>query len=149
MVKIKVIIPVQKFLTCIRNILVSILCQTTVIRSTITNNRVVIGLTVFISMVQVYFSCQRKTIWQTDFCIQQTIQYVSTYSVHIHCHLIREVTVVKILRCGIILLVTICIQSISTISIMQINRINRSLVTSYIEWVSIKTTFCICIIASY
>ena len=139
MMEIKVMIPVQKFLTSIRDILVSILCQTTIIRSTITNNRVVIDLTVCICMVQVNLSRQRETIWQTNLCIEQTIQYVSTCAVHIHRHLIREVTVVKILRRSIILLVTICIQSISTISIMQINRINRSHVTSYIEWVRIKT----------
>ena len=141
--------PIQKFLSCIRDILVSTLCQTTIVRSTITNNRVIIFLTVCCRMVQVYFSCQRETIWQTDFCIQQTIQYVSTYTVHIHRHLVREVTIFKILRCSIILLVTICVQSVCAITIMQINRINRSHVTSYIEWVSIKTTICICIIASY
>ena len=149
MVKIKVMFPVQEFLSCIGDILVRTLSQTTIVRSTITDNRVVIGLTVCCRMVQVYFSCQRETVWQSNLSIEQTIQYVSAYSIHIHRHLVRKVTIFKILRCGIILLVAICIQSVCTISVMQINRINRSHVTSYIEWISIESFFSIFIKASY
>ena len=140
MVEIKVMIPVQKFLSCVGDILVRTLSQTTIVRSTITDNRVVIGLTIFIRMIQVYFSCQRETVWQSNLSIEQTIQYISAYTVHIHRHLVREVTIFKILRCSIILLVAICIQSVCAITIMQINRINRSHITSYIEWVSKITT---------
>ena len=127
--------PVEKLLHCIVIILVGVLRETSIVRSTVTDVRVVIVCAVVGSLTHVAAYGHAEVIGQVHGSVSRAVDDITAALVLVSTELVCDITVAEIVRCRVVLLVTVGVELVAAVSIVQEERIDRSHHTGHIEWV--------------
>ena len=127
--------PVEELLHCIVIILVGVLRETSIVRSTVTDVRVVIVCTVVGSLTHVAAYGYAEVIGQVHGSVSRAVDDITAALVLVSTELVCDVTVAEIVRCRVVLLVTVGVELVAAVSVVHEKRIDRSHHTGHIEWV--------------
>ena len=130
-------------------ILSLVIGQTTAIGSTVTNQRVVVVTVVACTIVLVTLYGSTEAVRQIECCESACIDGQTAVPLIVSVTLKDDVAVAAPCRLCVVYRLTVAIGYDGTVSVVQVNWVNRSLCTCNIERVGIVNAVCVSVVVLY